>query len=76
MAQKVATPLIQVDPPSFMHFFAENEGEIREKMMLEMDDILIKASMAKYGNNQTRIAEALGVNRGTLRTRMKKLGYL
>ena len=76
MAQKVVTPLIQVDPDVFTRFIQDNDGAVREILLRELEDILIQGCMAVHGNNQTRIAEALGVNRGTLRTRMKELGYI
>lgn len=76
MAQKVATPLIQVDPAVFTRFIQENDGAVRELLLRELEDLLIQGCMSVYGNNQTRIAEALGINRGTLRTRMKEFGYI
>lgn len=57
-------------------FIRNQEGCVRNKILEQVDRMLIKECIAEYGNNQTKIAEVLGVNRGTLRTRMSNLGLI
>lgn len=57
-------------------FISANEGRAFNEIMKQVHSIMIEASIAQYGNNQTKIAEVLGVNRGTLRTRMINLGLI
>lgn len=58
------------------HFIVNKEGSVRAELLHELDTQLIKRCIVLYNGNQTRIAEVLGLNRGTLRTRMKQLGLL
>lgn len=58
-----------------VEFILANKGEVRTKALDDLDKKLIEGCIAIYGNNQTKIAEAMGLNRGTLRKRMIELGY-
>lgn len=68
--------IFNVNKEVLIEFIEANENHVRPNLVLQFEKILIDACMELYGNNQTRIAEVLGVNRGTLRTRMKALNIL
>ena len=53
-----------------------NSQDIREQLLLQFDRVLITNCLIRYYGNQTKVAQVLGINRGTLRTRMKELGML
>lgn len=53
-----------------------NSQDIREQLLLQFDRVLITNCLTRYYGNQTKVAQVLGINRGTLRTRMKELGML
>lgn len=69
-------PFIKLDRQELINFIENDPQFVRQKLLSELDDILIDVCMDICGSNQTRVAEVLGVNRGTLRNRMRNLGYL
>lgn len=69
-------PIISQDNRCVGDFILVNSGDVRTKALDELDSNLIKSCIEIYGNNQTKIAEVLGLNRGTLRKRMSELGFL
>lgn len=68
--------IITANPLDLELFIAKTEGVARNKIVDQVDTMLIQSCIRVYGNNQTKIAEVLGVNRGTLRKRMSNLGLL
>jgi two-component system nitrogen regulation response regulator GlnG len=49
-------------------------GQVHERYLAETEDALIRAALAQHHGNQLRAAEALGINRTTLKKRMDDLG--
>ena len=52
----------------------ENETSIYYKMLDLMEKPLLMAAMDECWGNQTKVAERLGINRATLRTKLKRHG--
>lgn len=55
-------------------FLREQEGKIYHIMLDALDKSLIKNTLALTYGNQIKAARLLGINRNTLRAKMKKLG--
>jgi two-component system nitrogen regulation response regulator GlnG len=51
-----------------------DDGTLYERLIAELERPLIEAMLARYGHNQLRTAQALGINRNTLRKRLDALG--
>ena len=52
------------------------DTDLYQKNINRLDKHLIKKVLGYTENNQTKTAEILGINRGTLRTKMKKHGLI
>lgn len=50
------------------------DGELRSFVLREVEEPLFREVMSHYEGNQTRAAAALGINRATLRKRLRDLG--
>lgn len=50
------------------------DGDLRAFVLREVEDPMFRAVLNHYDGNQTRAAAALGINRATLRKRLKDLG--
>lgn len=57
------------------NYFATLDGqepnEVHKLVMGEVEEALVRYIMDHYNDNQCRVADALGINRGTLRKRLK-----
>jgi len=62
------------DLPSFMRFSALKEKGIR-RTMEEVENEYILNVLADVNDNKTHAAEILGIDRKTLREKLKKMGY-
>lgn len=51
-----------------------NDGELHDFVLREVEIPLFTEVMRHFDGNQTRAAAALGINRATLRRRMRDLG--
>ncbi|GIX34805.1 MAG: putative Fis-like DNA-binding protein [Lysobacteraceae bacterium] len=49
-------------------------GDLHAFFLRELEEPLFREVMAHFGGNQTRAAAALGINRATLRKRLRDLG--
>ncbi len=62
------------------HYFAQLDGqhttELYQLVMQEVEVPLFKSVLDYTGNNQSRAAEILGLNRGTLRKKLKQYDLL
>ena len=60
----------------FQHIEDEPVTDLHQMVMAEVEAPLLRAVMRHTGNNQTKASIMLGLNRGTLRTKLKQYGLL
>jgi len=73
-------PLRKVTEEALGNYFANLNGqkpnELYSLVMSEVEAPLFKAVMSYTGGNQSRAAQILGINRGTLRKKLRTYGLL
>ena len=69
-AQEIEKALRELD----RMFLKEQEGKIYHIMLDALDKSLIKNTLSITFGNQIKAARLLGINRNTLRAKIKKLG--
>jgi len=66
--------------PALENYFAQLDGQpvtnLYELVLSEVEAPLLECVLKITRNNQTRTARMLGLNRGTLRKKLKKYGFL
>ena len=71
-------PLCECVAHAIQEYFAQLEGHpaanLYEMLMTEVEVPLLRATLAHTNGNQSRAAEILGINRGTLRKKLKQYG--
>ncbi|MEQ8954516.1 MAG: DNA-binding transcriptional regulator Fis [Gammaproteobacteria bacterium] len=60
----------------FSHVEDAPVTDLHDMVMSEVEAPLLKAVMRHAGNNQSKASVMLGMNRGTLRTKLKHYGLL
>ncbi len=60
----------------FQHIEDEPVSDLHQMVMSEVEAPLLEAVMRYTGNNQSKASIMLGLNRGTLRTKLKHFGLL
>jgi Fis family transcriptional regulator len=60
----------------FIHLEDEAVTDLHQMVMNEVEAPLLAAVMRYTGNNQSKASTMLGLNRGTLRTKLKQYGLL
>ena len=60
----------------FQHLEDEPVTDLYRIVMSEVEGPLLEAVMKQSGNNQSKASIMLGLNRGTLRTKLKNYGLL
>jgi Fis family transcriptional regulator, factor for inversion stimulation protein len=60
----------------FLHLEDEPVTDLHQMVMAEVEEPLLAAVMRYTGNNQSKASTMLGLNRGTLRTKLKQYGLL
>lgn len=60
----------------FQHLEDEPVTDLHQMVMAEVEAPLLEAVMRYTGNNQSKASIMLGLNRGTLRTKLKHYGLL
>lgn len=60
----------------FQHLEDEPVTDLHRMVMAEVEAPLLEAVMRYTGNNQSKASIMLGLNRGTLRTKLKHYGML
>ena len=60
----------------FQHIEDEPVTDLHQMVMSEVEAPLMEAVMRYTGNNQSKASIMLGLNRGTLRTKLKLYGLL
>ena len=65
---------------SLKKYFKELDGEkpcgVYQMVLNEIEEPLLKVIMDKCNGNQSHASEILGINRGTLRTKLKEYNLL
>jgi len=73
-------PLCKVTEEALGNYFANLNGqkpnELYSLVMSEVEAPLFKTVMHYTGGNQSRAAQVLGINRGTLRKKLRTYGLL
>ena len=71
-------PLREYVRAALKNYFAELEGHIPDKLyqmvLQEIEQPMLQAVLDYVEGNQTKAAEILGINRGTLRKKLKLYG--
>jgi len=60
----------------FQHVDDEPVTDLHQMVMSEVEGPLLETIMQRTGNNQSKASIMLGLNRGTLRTKLKHYGLL
>jgi Fis family transcriptional regulator, factor for inversion stimulation protein len=60
----------------FQHLEGQDAANIYEMVMAEVETPLLEVVMKNCRHNQTKAADVLGLNRGTLRKKLKQYGLL
>lgn len=60
----------------FSHLDGQDAFDVYDMVLAEVEAPLLEAVMKHTRNNQTRAATMLGLNRGTLRKKLKQYGML
>ena len=63
----------------YHHFYGAKtpyEGDLYEKALAEMEKAMLTALDARTNHNQSEMTRILGLNRGTLRKKLKEHGLL
>jgi len=60
----------------FLHIEDGPVTDLHQMVMAEVEAPLLEAVMRYAGNNQSKASIMLGLNRGTLRTKLKQYGLL
>ena len=58
------------------YFLMGKEGEIYEEAVGTLEKILIEKALERTGGSQLSAAEMLGINRNTMRSKIRKLGII
>lgn len=77
--KKVSSQIAGCVQSAVEDYFADLDGhqphsDLYEMVMTEVEYPLLRAIMRHTGGNQSRAAEILGINRGTLRKKLEKFG--
>ena len=60
----------------FKHLDGQSVSDVYEMVMAEVEAPMLEIVLKYTRHNQTRAAEVLGLNRGTLRKKLKQYGLL
>lgn len=78
MKESCANPLNGCVRKALEKYFADLDGhapgELYQLMLGEVEKPLLEKVIQHTGGNQTRASEILGINRGTLRKKLKQYG--
>ena len=58
----------------FIHLEGQEPSGLYQMVLGEMEKPLLQTVMRQAGGNQTKAADILGINRGTLRKKLKQYG--
>jgi len=73
-------PLRESAQKAIDYFLEQLDGqpcsELHDMVMAQVEEPLLRAVMAFTSGNQSKAAEMLGLNRGTLRTKLRRYGLM
>ncbi len=80
MATPAGKPLRKLTEDALRTYFknlnGHNPGDLYGLVLREVEQPLFKAVLEHTGGNQSRAADILGINRGTLRKKLKSYGLV
>ncbi len=77
MKKRTINQSVSESVEEYLHLMAdESVSGLYEMVLSEVEAPLLRAVLAHTNNNQSRTAAILGLNRGTLRTKMRKYRLL
>ena len=59
-----------------LHLESDPTGNVYDAILAEIEDPMLEAVMEHTRYNQTKAAKILGINRGTLRKKLKRYGFI
>lgn len=65
--------VLNIDVEKVVEILRDNKGKGYNALLVEFEKVMLEEALVMTRGNQTRAAEVLGLNRGTLR---KKISYL
>ena len=65
--------VLNIDVEKVVEILRDNKGKGYNALLVEFEKVMLEEVLVMTRGNQTRAAEVLGLNRGTLR---KKISYL
>lgn len=78
MSDKQPVPICKCVEDALERYFAQLHGEapsgLYDLILAEVERPLLRSVMHHAGSNQSRAARYLGINRNTLRTKLKRYG--
>jgi Fis family transcriptional regulator len=72
LAESVENALKEI----FQELHGEPATQLYDRVLSEVEEPMLKVVMSQAGNNQSRAAAMLGLNRGTLRKKLKRYGLI
>ena len=60
----------------FLHLDGQPTNDLYQRVLTEVEEPLLEAVLSYTRNNQSKAAEMLGLNRGTLRKKLKQYNLL
>ena len=76
MNAHIQTPSLPVLTHAQIAVLLEKDGDVYQAVIEQVEKPLLKAALIQYRGNQTAVALKLGINRGTLRKKLKLHGLL
>lgn len=73
MVTATQTNVLNIDVEKVVEILRNNKGKGYNALLVEFEKVMLEEVLVMTRGNQTRAAEVLGLNRGTLR---KKISYL
>ena len=65
--------VLNIDVEKVVEILRDNKGKAYNALLVKFEKVMLEETLVMTRGNQTRAAEVLGLNRGTLR---KKISYL
>lgn len=73
MKQVAQKNVLGINAAKVVELLRDNSGKGYDVLLVEFEKVLLEETMIMTRGNQTKAAEALGLNRGTLRKKLSNL---